>query len=264
MAKWIAISRTEHANMRWQPREGYEFAAGEQVVAVMLGELNKIIPHYAIGFVKAKDESYQVVALLGVGGARNLYTTPDSKWLCGYVPASLRAYPFSLCNGPAEQRVFCIEQSFLTDNISQPRLFNDDGSLVTQVSNTLNFLSQCDLSLAATRKACAALAEAGVIDFWPISFNRSGGQPPLEVRGMYTINEEALNNLDAESLFKLQKSGAVALAYAQLFSRSQLDQLTQRENYLAKTKAQDAEDLGINDLFSNDNAGTLNFDVFNT
>lgn len=52
MTQWIAHSKTDHAQSLYWPRDGYRFAADQQVVPVLVAELGKLLPHYALGFVK--------------------------------------------------------------------------------------------------------------------------------------------------------------------------------------------------------------------
>jgi hypothetical protein len=92
---WKAISKTEHAEKQFIARKEYSFAAKEQVVPILLAELSKLIPLYAIGFIY-QQEAYIPVVLTGLGGGQNLYVNHDGKWLASYVPAFLRSHPFRL------------------------------------------------------------------------------------------------------------------------------------------------------------------------
>ncbi|MDP2125776.1 MAG: SapC family protein [Pseudohongiella sp.] len=259
MNSWIAVSRSEHATKHWRPRAGYEFAAAQQVVPVLVAELAKLVPHYALGFMLDEDETCQFVALLGLGGSRNLFVTHDHQWLCSYVPATLRAFPFALHNDSDGNKVFCISEAHLSDDINQPPLFNDAGELDKLSADSLNFITQCEQSRQMTIQACAALKGAGVIEPWPISINREG-QEPLVINGLFRISETALSNLDADTFASLRTAGALAIAYAQILSMAQLEQLTQRAEYLAKAQKPVNPVDALGGLFGDEDAGTLNFD----
>lgn len=261
MSSWIALSRTDHANKHWRPRKGYEFAATKQIVPVIIAELAKLLPHYVTGFAQGDDGSFQFVALVGVGGDRNLYITKDSQWLCSYVPASLRAYPFALLNDSEGNKVFCLDDDYLSDDDTFPRIFKDDSTLDKAAAETLDFISQCEQNRLLTVKACAALSEAGLIQSWPISIDRGEGQDPLKINGLHKVDEEKLGILDADALTVLRDLGGLPLAYAQLFSTAQVDQLTQRADYLAKEKDNVAPSSSLGSLLSNDDEGSLNFDA---
>ena len=97
MPTWKAISKTEHANQHFIARKGYSFAAKQQVVPILLAELPKLIPLYAIGFIY-QQETYVPVVITGLGGEQNLFVNADGKWIGNYVPDVLRGYPFALAD----------------------------------------------------------------------------------------------------------------------------------------------------------------------
>ncbi len=262
MATWKPVSRKDHFTSHWKARNGFQFFVGQHVVPVMLAELAKLLPHYVIGFVKNDSDVYETVALVGLGGERNVYTNQDSKWLCGYVPAHLRGYPFSLLNDAGGNKILCIEESFLSDDEALPRLFREDGELDSRVSEIVDFLKHCALNREQTGTAVAALAAAGVIEPWPVSIHRDGNREPLTINGLHRIDEEKLNSLDADILADLREIGALALAYAQLFSIAQIDQLTLRAEHLGKAHKTASSSKGLDNLFSNEDYGSLNFDAF--
>jgi hypothetical protein len=96
-----------------------------------------------------------------------------------------------------------------------------------------------------------------VIEKWPLKIKQQKGQEPVQVNGLYRISEQALNELDAESFAGLRKNGALALAYSQLFSMNQIDQLVQWAKFHAQ-QAQAQQEPDIEQLFGNDD--TLHFD----
>lgn len=264
MASWVALSRTDHADKHWRPRSGYGFASTQQIVPIMLDELTKLLPHYVLGFVLTDAGDYQAVALLGVGGARNLYVTPDDKWLGSYVPAEFGGFPFALLNSNSDQRVFCIEESFLSDDETHPRLFDSEGQLEGLAGETFNFINQREGIRSATTKAVAQLSQANLIEPWSIKINIAEGGEPLSINGLYKINEDALNKLDVHQFSDLRGSGALAMAYAQMFSIGQMQQLAERSKYLKHAKTQGANLAELDNLFSNDDSGSLNFDAFDS
>ncbi len=247
------MSRTQHADTYFWPRQGYGFAAKDQVVPILIAELTKLLPHYALGFIQqgegahqSSHQHYQPVALTGLGGERNLYVHPDGRWLANYVPSILRGHPFRMANTDNDQQVLAIEQESLTDDSSAQPLFDDDGNLTEKVQQTVNFLTQCDKNRQVTAKASQLLGDTGLIEPWPLKIERGEGQEPLNMQGLYRINEKALNELAAEAFADLRKHGALALAYAQLFSMNQLSQLTERAKFHEKHAAQQQVDQPSN------------------
>ena len=88
----------------------------------------------------------------------------------------------------------------------------------------------------ATDLAMASLAEAGVIEPWPLEVQVGGKKAGL--KDLHRVNESALGGLDDEAFLKLRKTSALRLAYAQLMSMGQIarfDQLMRLRQQLAQT-----------------------------
>lgn len=259
MSQWIAVSRTHHTNHSFQPRQGYSFAAKQQLIPILIAELGQLLPHYVLAFVQ-KEERFEPVALTGLGGERNLYLNTDGRWLASYVPAILRGYPFSLADQQKNQQVLCIQQDHLLDvegNEQHPPLFDAEDALSPPVQQTLDFLKKCDAGRRITQAACRMLGESGLIEPWPLQIERGEDQEPLKVEGLFRINEATLNTLAVEAFAGLRRHGALPLAYAQLLSMNQLSQLSDRAAFHARQPAKAEEvdldaffDGGDNELFS--------------
>ncbi|MEI4263463.1 SapC family protein [Roseovarius sp. D0-M9] len=260
MTQWTALSKTDHAQSLYWPRDGYQFAKNEQAVPVFLAEIGKFLPHFMLGFVKDNDH-YQPVAITGLGQG-NLYLHPEGSWLGSYIPAALRSYPFQLVDNQEGKQLVCIADGHLTEDPEAKPLFEIDGSLAKPVAETVGFLQECEKNRQITTASTQKLADAGVIEDWPLILERGEGQEPLTVNGLHRISEQALNDLDAETLHAL-RGGPLSLAYAQMFSSHQLGELTKRAEFLATYHAQQTVEKPANNfdaMFSDDEKLIFDFD----
>lgn len=254
MPQWQALSKTEHRDAGLLPRDGYRFAEHERAVPVLLAELNKVIPHYLLGFI-ARDEGYTLVALLGAKA--NAYLAPDGRWLGPYVPATLRGYPFALASAEDGSRVLAIDAELLSD-AGEP-LFNGD-ELSNTAQKTLDFLEQCEKNRAATQQATAKLAEHGLLAKWDLAVPTDAeGGTPVKLDGVYRLDEAKLNQLDGEALADLQ-GGPLALAYAQMFSTGQHKALADRLQFQAKQGETGETPENFDSVFGDDDEDELSFD----
>ena len=80
----------------------------------------------------------------------------------------------------------------------------------------MELLQQIEQSRWHTDLAVAALAEARLIQPWPLTVKH--GNQQVAVNGLHRIDEAALNALDGDTFLKLRKSSSLVLAYAQLIS----------------------------------------------
>ena len=264
MSSWTAVSANLHANSCFQRRQGFDFASKQHVVGVFLEELTQLIPHYACAFIKDEAGSYKFVALVGLGGERNLFVNFEHQWLCNYVPAALRAYPFTLLDKPdgnPNEKILCIDTDYLTNESGATRLFDGEGNLGPEAAGVLDFLDNCDRGRVQTQTACAALDDANVITPWELSISKAEDQEPLKVADLYRIDEIALCKLDSSIVTGLLNCGAFALAYAQLFSMHQIHKLDKNLNYLSQQEPRRNSQSSVAGIFAEDE-GSLNFDGF--
>ncbi len=257
MISWVPISRSEHVDTYWQAPQNYNVTAEQKLVSVLLPELSNMISHYVLAFAKEADQ-YQLVALLSLRGRQNLYLGQEGQWLCTYIPAALRSNPFTLANNASGEKIMCIDKSALTDNPQAKALVDGEGNLAPPTAQVLDFLNHCEQGRVMTQVVCDALAEAGLIEAWPLSLEGDADQKTVVIEGLHRINATALNELKAEDLAKLRQSGALPLAYAQLFSMNQLPVLRQRFAAAAKPPVANSALQGLTPLFREE--GVLNFD----
>ena len=248
MTELTAINPEQHAKKVWKQAATYTFAAADAVVPLVGAELTKAIPLMPVGFVK-HEAGYQLVAITSLQRGQNLYVAPDGKWLGGYIPAALRGYPFQLAQHEgAGEFILCINEAsgLVVENTEDGNAFFDDQDQPTQgIKDILNFLTQIKASRDVTEGAVNVLADAGLITPWEINLKQ--GEKVVPVKGLFRVDEAALNKLDDENFLTLRKAGGLAIAYAQLFSMNQLATLER----LGKLRGQILEQQAANSKASN-------------
>lgn len=258
MPQWTVISKRQHAQARYQPRQGYRHAAGQLVTPVLLAELPKLVTQFVLGFMP-QQEGISAVVLLGVEDGHTLYLAPDGRWLGSYVPASLRGYPFTLLPDDQGQTVLCIDADHLTADPAQgERLFDEDGQPAEAVARQLEFQRQCAADRRRTQQAAQALQRAGVLEPWTLEVPRGEGEGVQRIDGLLRVNEKALNTLEADTYASLQ-GAPMALAHAHLFSVHQVGQLTERLRWHEQGRQQKASAPGLEEMFGDDD-DELTFD----
>jgi len=227
-------------------------------------ELSKAALAMPIGFMKI-DSGYQLFAITSLQPETNLYVAPGGKWLGGYIPAALRAYPFQLAQQEgAGEFILCINEGsgLVVENTEDGNPFFDDQDQPTQgIKDILNFLTQIKASRDVTEGAVNALADAGLIMPWKINLKQ--GEKVVPVKGLFSIDEAALNKLDDEDFLTLRKAGGLALAYAQLLSMSQLvvlERLGELQGQILEQQAANSEASNLTGFSLSEDEGSLMFD----
>lgn len=222
--KAVPVSRERHGQQAWKRWTSYAFAAQRALVPLVAAEFPKAAMAFPVAFIQ-KGDSYLPVAVLGLEPNLNLFVAPDGRWLGGYVPATLRTYPFSLLQTGEGHWVLCIDEEsglLVAAGEGEP-FFDATGGLAEGVKAVLSVLQQVEQSRQATVRACASLSQYDLIKPWPIQVRL--GESQYELEGLFQIDEGALNRLDDTHFLELRRVGALPLAYCQLLSMQHIDLL---------------------------------------
>lgn len=244
----------------------YSFAAKDPLIPVLAAELPQILPMMPLGFAPGGGGFVLVAVASLEPGASFLVAQESGQWLGGYVPASLRTYPFRMIKDAESGRnllYIADDENLIGDARQGGEPFFDENNHPSQfVASVIEFLSEIEGNRMATQMAVAALETAGLIQPWSLQTEKDSAA--VQVKGLFRIDEAALNELDADTLKGLRDKGALAIAYAQLFSMNQLavlEKLKPMREQL-QTQAQAAQQAtGASDLnleFLN-SSGTISF-----
>lgn len=263
MSRWIILSRQAHATVHYRPRQGYQHAAGDCLVNVLLAELPRLLPHYLLGFTLDAEGAAQPVALLGLAQGNNLYLHPDGRWLADYVPAAMRGYPFALVQPPqadlseGQSALSLAQTELLTEGEAGQPLMGADGQLAPTVAAIADFLQSCQHNRQQTLTAARQLAEASLLTPWPLKVKLQVDEEPVPLTGLHCVDMQRLNSLDPATYAALQ-GPAMALAHAQHFSMTNTEQLSRRALFHAQQPTRDNTD-SIDYLFD-ENDDNISFD----
>lgn len=260
MTKIVALSHDRHAGKGWRHPGGYGFASHEAAVPLIGLECAKIALEMPIGFVE-RAGSYAAVALTSPIAGRNFFVGPQGQWLGFYVPAALRAYPFALHRVEGgDEMMLCIDEDsglLVECGGTSQSFFGADGAPSPETNAILNFLLEVERNRALTNTAVAALRDAGLIEAWPISAKVDDQITPL--KGLFRINEAALNALDDAGFLELRKTGALPLAYMHFLSMGQLtafERLSVAQQQLMREKERQ---VSLDEIFAKAESGILRF-----
>lgn len=260
MTNFVPVNQAQHAGKAWRRPGGFAHAAAEAAAPLVGEEFAKAAVAMPIAFV-AQAGRYQPVALMSPIPGRNLFIGPAGQWLGGYVPAVLRFYPFRLARAnEAEKTILFVDQDsglVVDADGAAESFFDADGNPSPATKSVLDSLTKIERSRMATDRAVAALADAGVIQPWPLKVMADGKATPTN--GLFRIDAAALNALDDEAFLKLRKSSALPLAYMQLLSMGRLalfDQLIRRQQQLAPRQE---PQISFDEIFAEAESETIRF-----
>jgi hypothetical protein len=212
-------------------QDQFSFAADTNVIPVVINEINIAMAHYPMVFILEEGANVPaVVALVGNGDGKNQFVSDTGAWRAQtYIPAWVRRYPFILLNQDAESpnAALAFDPTSELFNEQHPVKLINDGQATEALNSVLEFQRNMATSLEATAAAAKALNDAQVLESAGLTFNPTDGQSePKTVSGFMVVNEAKLRALDGVTLEKLNQANALGLAFAQMFSMRNLQNLT--------------------------------------
>lgn len=228
MANVVPVDRERHGSKGWHRLASFDFVADDVVVPLSGSEFAQALPAMPIGFVEQAG-TYAPVGLMAVKKGSNVFVGPGGQWLGNYVPFVLRSYPFSLVHKDgSDQKVLAVDEDsgLVVDKVGDgvEKFFEADGSPSSTTKSLTEYLHILDRDQAMTQVAVSALAEANIIEPWPLIVPI--GDDKVTVSGLHRVNEQALQALDDATFLKLRKAGSLGVAYGQLLSMAQVSVLT--------------------------------------
>lgn len=253
MAKLVALNNKQHQHVCIDTQLAQAEGAELHLVPVVISEFLKLVVHYPIVFTKNGDTGqFMCSALMGLEEGENLFYE-KGQWSSIYLPLQLARQPFFLGqddvpvanaakthekDAAKEQKfVICINQAHpsvtgLSQSDSggeQQRLFTDNGDATTYLQSQQNRLVQLLQGEQATHAFIQTLLDMKLITAIALDI-KLADDTTHKVNGLYTIDEEKLNQISHDDLILLKEKGYLSPIYTLIASTSQIYTLIDKKN----------------------------------
>ena len=226
--RYVPVSREEHYGKHLKALSSFAHAAGMAATEVVIGEVAQVAASYPMFFIDQNGQT-KLIALMGLSQGENLHVDISGNWSGFYIPATIRSYPFSLGQVTQNGEVTVLidaDSNLLSDYEGEPLFGTDEGDPKGPLARAIQLLTQVSIEGGRTTALADQLKQAGLLKATSITVDRKGVKQ--DFGGIMTVDEAALGVLPDDQFLALRKSGALALAYAQLYSLSQLSRLQAR------------------------------------
>ena len=236
MTKHVMLNNIQHKNVRVITRRGAEFGDNVGTVVTYPTEFADIQREYPIFFRKdAKTGEYVAIALLGLAQDENLFLEGD-RWDASYVPALIAKGPFLIGFQEREEGGELRREPMIHIDLDHVRvsetegepLFQENGTNSGYLNSVVSIMSGINDGLAYNNAMFSAFSSLGLIEPLKLEINLDP-ETKYDLLGLHTISEQKLNNLSAEDLHKLHRSGFLYGAFLVLASLNNLGRLVERK-----------------------------------
>jgi hypothetical protein len=230
----VELSRTEHAGLRIRPDKAESSAATQHLIPIVVTEFRKAAIQYPIVFAKHPETGrFDPYALTGLALKENLFWTGTDLDVA-YVPLNVRRQPFYVGTANA----LCIDlDNPSVDATGNKTLINPDGTDSAYLKEVLSILAELVTGKERTEQFIATLLSLDLLA--PIVLGIVlDDKTPLQLQGLYGIDEEKFRQLDERETARLWKIGHLDLIYNVLIASGQIVKLIRLKNQrLAASRA---------------------------
>ena len=196
---------------------------------------------YPLVFISSdQGNTFMPMLVLGFAAQQNLFVTADNAWdPAVYLPAYVRRYPFCMTRvmvdgKEAPERVACVEKRAINDK--GEKLFDDKGNALPDWEQRQKLLFDYEADLARTDEMCRLLAQHQLLEPFTMQATPNQGEP-LQLSGMYRVEENRLAALDGAVLKDLVQKGVLGRIYTHLLSLDNFQRLLGRRAESARPAA---------------------------
>ncbi|MBM3539524.1 MAG: SapC family protein [Alphaproteobacteria bacterium] len=224
MPNFVPVSRESHGGKRLLRPFSYAFASPAILFDILLPEITRAAVEFPLVFVM-RDAGPQLYALMSMYSNKNLFVTPEGRWIARYMPATLRAYPFGIAKPAGAPPVLGIDEECPQLSASAGDPLFEDGRPAPLLQSAVELLKRIETETPAMIAACQALQERELLIPWVLEAKPGETRRPVD--GLLRIDEAKFESLDEESFLKLRAVGAIRLAHLHLASLHNLHRMNE-------------------------------------
>ncbi|WP_351077098.1 SapC family protein [Shewanella sp. CAL98-MNA-CIBAN-0140] len=200
-------------------------------------EFRSVQAHYPIFFHKdAATGQFYSVALFGFQQDENLFLS-DAGWNASYIPLGVRRQPFLIGQQTVQEDGIERQQRVIHLDVEHPRVGRTEGeALFLPYGGNTPLLDEMGEMLEAihhgiidSNRFIDILIQHELLESFTLDIELDNGQKHQMI-GFYTINENTLAGLSAETLGTLHQQGYLQAIYMTLASHSKVRELLNLKN----------------------------------
>jgi hypothetical protein len=235
MTNLVNLDRVAHQKLRINEERAFSACKDTTMCAISPTEIPRLMLEYPVAFTQhSETKKLLLVALFGVDPQRNLFWR-EGRWQSVAMPLNIGRLPFSVgvAQNPgggenAEKLVTCIDMDNpgVQETDGEP-LFDAEGNETPYLKHKISMLAELVNGEQRAQVFTSRVEALDLIRPAHLELKPPGGAP-RQIGGLYSIDENALRSLPAETLMELNGKGYLHILYAMLLSLGQFSMLASR------------------------------------
>lgn len=242
MTEHVLLDNVSHKDLKiktvYEKNQGFDVS----VTRVFPAEFGHLQAEYPLFFTKNADSGhFETIALLGFSGNENLYLGADG-WRANYIPMTIERQPFLIGFQEQYDNGVPVQMPVVHLDLDHPSVSKTEGTAVFLAHGGESpFLERINSILLAVHQGheisqvfSQLLVGLELIESLTLEVEFDD-HSKHSLTGLYTIDEDKLRGLNANSLEVLHKKGHLHDIYMILASLPNLAKLIERKNQLLAT-----------------------------
>ena len=226
MSNIVVLDPAKHRDLRVRATPSAAYGDAQKFVQVVIREFPMLAVHYPILFSKDSETgAFFCGAMMGFEEGENLFLGAGGIGQDSYRPLNLQRGPFFVAGDG------------LAIDLDSPRiaqfdgeaLFDEAGEATPYLESVAAVFRELRPGIEMTRMFIARLLELQLIEPIEIDLSFDDGER-RSLEGLYTINPDAVRELEDETVLDLFKRGYLQLIYLVIASLKQVPVLAREKN----------------------------------
>jgi hypothetical protein len=225
------LSLDAHADLKMDPIGALKVAAGQHMISLKVSEVAMAVSSFPVLLSRVSDDADWTVSAINSYEIGDSLFVENDAWAGTHLPIGMQTYPFFLMRSPKDEKSFTIgidEQNSVFSKEEGVALF-EDGKASARLSQAT---AQLELELKhdiQTHKFAKMIDELGLIKPLDLQVHYHSGRVNT-LKGLNTIDEKALFELEVEKLEELKQESFLHALYAMISSVYQFNHLIKLHN----------------------------------
>lgn len=236
MSNHQMLDNITHQNVKIKTGNSAALGDGVSATGVFPSEFSQLQAEYPILLKKNSDTGqFESIVLLGFENAENLFLSQQG-WQSEYLPLSIARQPFLIGFQQSVENGVPKNNPVVTIDMDHPRVNTEEGEPVFLPSGGsspyLDYVTSVLMSIHQGHEERQHFTEQllnhELVEPFQLSITFENGSSQT-IEGLYTINEDRLRELPAETAGKLHSQGYLQHIYMMLASIANIRQLIKRK-----------------------------------
>ena len=207
-----------HGGMGFKPAQRpFDFVKGVRAIPLTMIEFGTAQRSYPIIF--SNLESPMPLAIVGLLDDVNLFVDEKGQWdpFC-YIPTYLRCYPFTFAKEAGGQMAVVVDRDAASVSDEPEYPFFVNGEISEHTSALMQLCAEYERERQRTATYCKQLVDLGLLATMSVTHTVDGETGNQVLADYIAIDAAKLDELPAEKIYELHKTGFLSASYLHLYS----------------------------------------------